>query len=559
MHKKSLSSFLPFYLICAFVCASCSGGGGGGNSNPPPPPPPPVDPPQFVEVTNGSGIEFGVGYSEDPGDDIDVTRFAGGAAAGDYDNDGDIDLFVVRGDSGSNLLYRNDGNNTFTNVSGAAGVAFTNGGAATYRHSGPMFADLDGDADLDLFVGGVQGDPSVLFQNNGDGTFSDVTTGSGIDLMGAEHNVSAAFGDYDLDGDLDMAVAHWGTVRSNANPGDTEHLWRNDSAGGQIIFVSQSVESGLSPDIVNFPDPFSGQGDQDFSFSPAFVRLNDDLYPDIIMVSDFGKTQIFMNNQDGTFTNTTDVDVIRDTNGMGLAIGDYDNDGDLDIFVSSIYRVGREGINGNRLYRNDGGMFIDDTDTAGVDDGGWGWAACFIDFENDGDLDLYHTNGWQLITEDDYTDDRSRAFVSNGAGVFVDDADDLGLVDSEQGRGVVCADFDQDGDVDIFLWSSEVATAGRLFRNDEADNNYLTVNLRGKAPNTAAAGARIEVTIGGTTQMREVSLASNFVSQNPTEQVFGLGSAMQVDSLTVEWPDGQTTVMGTVTANQNLIIDHPEL
>ena len=150
--------------------------------------------------------------------------FAGGVAAGDYDNDGDIDLFVVRGNrGGSNLLYRNDGDNTFTDVAGAAGVALTNVTAA-FRHSGPMFADMDGDGDLDLFIGGVQGDPSFLFQNNGDGTFTDVTAGSGLDLIAAEQNISAAFGDYDLDGDLDMALAHWGTARSNANPGDCTPL-----------------------------------------------------------------------------------------------------------------------------------------------------------------------------------------------------------------------------------------------------------------------------------------------------------------------------------------------
>lgn len=556
MHEKSLLQKLTLVLFCGWFCASCGGGGGGNNNNPTTPPQ--LPPKQFAEATNGSGINFGVGYSENPGDNPEVTLFAGGVAAGDYDNDGDIDLFVVRGDSGSNMLFRNDGGNAFTDVAGAAGVALTDG-AGNYRHSGPMFADLDGDTDLDLFVGGVQGDPSKLFRNNGDGTFADVTQGSGINLLAAEHNISAAFGDYDLDGDLDMLVAHWGTYRSNAVPGDTEHLWRNDSTLAQLQFVSVSVESGLSPDIINYPDPFSGQADQDFSFSPAFVRLNGDLYPDVIMVSDFGKSQVFMNNQDGTFTNTTDVDVITDTNGMGSTLGDYDNDGDLDWFVSSIYRQGRIGTNGNRLYRNDGGTFVDVTDTAGVADGGWGWGACFIDFENDGDLDIYHTNGWQLMTEDDYTIDTSRAFVSNGQGVFVDEANDLGLFDNGQGRGVVCADFDRDGDVDVFLWSSQGATAGRLFRNAERVNNYLRIKLRGTSPNTEAAGARIHATVGTVTQMREISIASNFISQNPTEQVFGLGNASQVDMLSVEWPDGQVSNLGIVQANQTMTIDHPDL
>jgi hypothetical protein len=158
-----------------------------------------------------SGISFSVEYTENPGDIRDVTHFAGGVASGDFDNDGDIDLFVLRGDTNSNLLYRNDGDSTFTDVAEAAGLAFTRSATENWRHSGPAFADMDGDGDLDLFLGGVQTDPSLIFRNEGDGTFSDVTAGSGLDLMVAPQTVSAAFGDYDLDGDVDMFLAHWGT------------------------------------------------------------------------------------------------------------------------------------------------------------------------------------------------------------------------------------------------------------------------------------------------------------------------------------------------------------
>jgi hypothetical protein len=402
-----------------------------------------------------------------------------------------------------------------------------------------MFADIDGDADLDLFIGGLDNDPSLIFRNNGDGTFTDVTAGSGLETMRASHSISAAFGDYDRDDDLDLFIAHWGTQRNFVNPGDTEHLWRNDSDATGIRFASVSEAAGVSPSITTLDDPL-------------------DLYPDLLVVADFNWSQYFVNNQDGTFTNATDVDVLIDGNGMGSALGDYDNDGDLDWFVSSIKchqdadcGNGSWSRIGNRLYRNNNGVFEDVTDGAGVATGGWGWGACFIDFDNDGDLDIYHTNGWPWDDNfDQFSTDTSRLFVSDGAGQFTDMAADFGLDDTDEGRGVVCADFDQDGDIDILQLTRSDTLGATLWRNDQVDNNYLQVRLAGAAPNTQAAGARVIISAGTTTQMREISIASNFVSQNPTTQHFGLGSATMVEELTVEWPGGQTTLLNNVQAGQ---------
>ena len=215
--------------------------------------------------------------------------------------------------------------------------------------------------------------------------------------------------------------------------------------------------------------------------------------------------------------------------------------------------------NGNRLYRNDGGTFTDVTADAGVADGGWGWATCFVDFENDGDLDLYHTNGWEFEMQENFDMDASRAFVSHGDGTFTNQANSIGLADEGQGRGVVCADFDNDGDTDIFLWSKDDENGGRLFRNDSTGNNFVAVKLNGLPPNTQAAGARIRATIGETTRMREIVLGSNFISQNPADQIFGLGQAPQIDSLVIEWPDGEVTDFGIVQGNRRLVIDHPAL
>lgn len=551
---------IGWFTIVAAAVSACSGGGDqAATASPPPPlPPPPIA--RFSDATDASGIEFTVGFSENAGDVRDIGYFSGGVAAADYDADGDTDLFIVRGDIGPNLLYRNDGNNRFTDVAASAGLANTRSMTENYRHSGPMFADMDGDGAPDLFIGGVQGDPSQLFKNNGDGTFTNVTAGSGIDSMTAAQTVSAAFGDYDLDGDLDLLLAHWGTPRSHQNPGDTEHLWRNESNASGIRFASVSIESGVSPSMINLPDPRAVPVDTDHTFAPAFVRLDDDLYPDIVMAADFNTSQIMMNNGDGTFRNVTDVDVITETNGMGSALGDYDNDGDIDWFVTSIYRAGGGAVpNGNRLYRNEGGAFTDVTDSAGVADGSWGWAASFLDLNNDGHLDIYHTNGWPFDLNGDFNTDTSRAFVADGNGFFTDQANTLGMLDSKQGRGVVCADFDSDGDVDIFLWSSDASNGASLFRNDTNDGNYLTVSLRGLPPNTAASGARVHATVGGITQMREISIGSNFVSQNDTTLHFGLAAAPQVDALQIEWPDGAQSDLGIVSANQQLLILHPGL
>ena len=548
----------------------------------------PADPiaagdPLFRDVTRRSGIDFESGF-------LDVEGFAfvslmarSSAAAGDYDGDGDVDLFIVRGDIGPNLLYRNDGRLRFTEVAAAAGLAYTRASGLNYRHAGATFADLDGDGHLDLFLGGLHGDPSLLFRNNGDGTFDDVTARSGLDAMNAEQTFSAAFGDYDLDGDLDMALAHWGTWRGAGvaygpavrrdpdRPPDTEHLWRNDSSGERIRFTSVSVAAGISPSILMLPDPEEpfAEGHQsrerDWTFTPTFARIDDDRYPDLLFVADFNRSQAFLNNGDGTFRNVTDTGVMIDDHGMGSAVADFDADGDLDWFVSSVF-YGGEGqtpdpFRGNRLYRNDGGTFVDATDQAGVVDGGWGWAACAIDFENDGDLDIYHTNGWVGLgstVEADYTADRSRAFVNAGDGTFTDRAGPLGLDDAELGRAAVCADFDNDGDVDILLLH-EGAT---LWENESRGANFLRVQLRGLPPNTEAVGARITVTTTGAgdtrVRMRELTLGSNYLSQNPLVQVFGLGGQTYCD-VEVEWPDGRRTRLAQVAAGETLLVTHPAL
>ena len=555
-----------------FLAAGC-GGGGDANPSPPiqpplPPPPPPPPPPVstlFIDATEEAGIQYQHGYLNPP-DLKDLEEFGGGVAAGDYDGDGLVDLFIVRGDIGPNLLYRNLGNNVFEDVAMSAGVAHTKSSSENYRHSGPAFADVDGDGDLDLFVGGIEYDPSFLFRNEGDGTFTDVTPGSGLDTLGARYTVSAGFGDYDLDGDLDMFLTHWGTEDGPGVRSHTEHLWRNDTRDGNIRFADVSLETGIAPDIFNDEPVASSFGDGvDYTFTPTFARMNDDRYPDLLIAADFLTSKFYINNGDGTFRDATDRSVIQDRNGMGSAVGDYDGDGDLDWFVTSIWSVpdavGEQIFQlGNRLYLNTGGELSDVTESAGVQDGGWGWGACFADLDNDGDLDIYHTNGWWVPFEpSNFHVDESRFFQSDGNGTFLEVSEGAGLADTERGYAIVCADFDNDGDLDIFQAHRNETNAGTLWRNDTSGRRYLRVELNGLPPNTEAAGARIRVTTGERTQLREIMIGSNFTSQNPTVQVFGLDDAAEVEVLEVEWPDGESTTMRDVASDQTLRLDHPRL
>jgi hypothetical protein len=265
---------------------------------------------------------------------------------------------------------------------------------------------------------------------------------------------------------------------------------------------------------------------------------------------------------------------------MGQALGDIDNDGDLDWFVSSILGPGTQIVtpHGNRLFLNDGGrsLFVDGTAQLGVANGSFAWGTCFLDIDNDTDLDIYHTNGFPetfLTPEDDYASDASRVFAMNASGTYVEQAAALGLAGRTSGRGVVCADFDHDGDVDILELTDAADNSARLWENKTAaaGRNFLRVRLEGLPPNTQAAGARIVARLGDVEQMREIVIGSNYTSQNPTVQIFGLDTATMVDEILVEWPAVDTgagpqqlgsLLTGPIAASragETLVIRHPNL
>ena len=257
---------------------------------------------------------------------------------------------------------------------------------------------------------------------------------------------------------------------------------------------------------------------------------------------------------------------------MGAAVGDYDHDGDMDWFVTSIHDPeGSSGYGptGNRLYRNaGGGRFEDATDAAGVREGGWGWGACLADFDNDGHEDLFHTNGWFGLRVEDadgeereittFLADPSRLFMANGDGTFTERAAALGVHHTGQGRGVVCADYDGDGRVDILI--ANHGAAPTVYRNVfETSNRWLAIDLAGRHANLQGIGARVTVTTASGTQVQEVRLGGAYLSQAPPTLHFGLGRDRIAQSIEVRWPGpgGQVSRLDDVTVDRRLTIRQP--
>jgi hypothetical protein len=498
---------------------------------------------KFAEISAAAGLTHQHGYNPiADGIQRDRQFMAAGVAAGDYDKDGWTDLYVTRGSRGANLLYRNLGNGSFSDVAATAGVALTG-----LESSGATFADYDGDGWLDLLVSGINAtDQLRLFHNNGNGTFTDMASAAGLPLV--SQGMSSSFADYDKDGDLDFWLTHWSA--------DTQHkyLFRNNLANnGSSTFTDVSVAAGIPDDVMN-------------DYTANFADINNDGWLDVLVAADFRTSQIFTNQRNGTFTRSNAG--LSDENGMGAAVGDYDNDGDLDWFVSNIYddrpstlNLSKEllgitwGLSGNRFYRNRGdGSFDDITELTGTRRGGWGWGACFADFNNDGWLDLFHVNGYESSLDNrspfPFRADASRLYINDKRGGFTERSVELGINDNKQGRGIVCFDYDRDGDVDIFVANNEQTPL--LYENRGLQRHWLEVKVGGEARNSEAIGARIYLTVNGVTQMREINAGSNFMSQNPTLAHFGVGSASVIDEVRVVWPSGTARSVTAVAADQIL-------
>ena len=501
--------------------------------------------------------------------------FSGGLAGGDVDGDCWPDLYFATGDGKADVLYQNQRNGNFSDISKAWGIT------GKELSNGAAMVDIDGDGDLDIFTSNLLHPTlSSLGGQHINATDSQVPTllineqeqkyriSEDIGLQVQLTSWSFAFADVDKDGDIDMLTNHWrGPGLGGEQP---THLWLNTSQSDHLQFKGIDKAAGLT-DLI---------GNADFTFTSNFTDFDNDGWLDLVFTADFETSQVYQNRRDGTFAKVTHEHEVSDQNGMGAAIADYDNDGHLDWFVSSIWDPngkpeGSWGTTGNRLYRNRQGRFEDVTEQAGVAEGLWGWGACFADFNNDGWLDLFHVNGFDLPAQisrylgsplayrklkramAEFENSRSRLFISNQDGSFTEQSSQWGITDTYSGRGVLCMDYDRDGDVDIVVNNHHQRPV--LYRNrhnDEATSNFLSITLRDSTLNTRALGAKVYVTSGGITQLQEVRAGGSFLSGAPSTLHFGLGDATQVDNITIKWPDkaGSVSTFTQVSANQFLYI-----
>jgi hypothetical protein len=489
--------------------------------------------------------------------DIEAPRMTGGAAAGDFDGDGHVDLFVTRFGM-SDILYRNQGDGTFLNVSDAAG--FT----AALGSNGAGYCDIDNDGDVDLYVTMLGENRHYLYVNDGTGSFSEEAVARGTGLMPEvlHQGTSVAFGDFDLDGWPDIHVDEWrGAWLGITDPGNTR-LMKNRGASEAGVFDDVTVQAGVAIDM-----PFGV-----FAFSSSFTDLDDDGFPDLVIAGDFETSHLFWNGGDGTFSEgTIAAGVGTDENGMGSTVGDFDGDGRLDWFVTAIFDPAAACSSppcpwkgsGNRLYRNIGGrMFEDNTDVAGVRDGGWGWGTAFFDYDNDGDLDLVMTDGVIFTANNDleaaFRSNPMRLWRNDG-GTFTEVAIASGLTDTDNGKGLLVLDFDEDGDLDIFAVNN--GDTPRLYRNDGGNSNgWLRVRLRGTRSTRDALGTKVWVrrTPDAAPMLREVRYGSNFLSQDEPVLHFGLGASEEaVAELRVRWPTGLEQTFTGLDRNQTIEIAEP--
>ena len=523
---------------------------------------------RFTEDTESAGLVYLQHHANPPGDCLfdnlareteeerdgtlcDAERMTGGAAAGDFDGDGSTDLLVTRLD-GHDLLFRNRGDGTFDEVSGQAGLAVwelpTNGAA---------WGDVDNDGDLDLFVTTVGDTRHYLFVNDG-GVFTEqgIERGVAVDTGDRRIGFSASFGDYDRDGYLDLHVTEWRPSQLVGEAVAGVRLLRNLGADSPGYFEDVTDAAGVRMSgIVSQTQAQLTEGT--FAFGSTFVDLDGDGWPELAVASDFGTSRLFWNNGDGTFSDgTLAAQVGTAQNAMGTTFGDYDADGDLDWFVTSIYSFQRgspggdqEGTkDGNRLFRNDGGRrFSDATDDADVRDGSWGWGAAFFDADNDDDLDLTMTNGMEMMPG--YGADAMRYWQNDGRGRFRSMSTAAGLDDIKDGKGLLIFDADNDGDLDVFVVTN--AAEPLFYRNTSSGiGSWLRVSLEGTISNRQGLGARVSVFASGLPeQIREVGVSSHFLGQSEDALHFGLREAGSADVI-IRWPaSGLVTTLNDVPAN----------
>ncbi|MBN2476338.1 MAG: CRTAC1 family protein [Pirellulales bacterium] len=511
--------------------------------------------PVFTDVTEQAGIHVKHSYGDYELDNI-VEGTGAGAVFFDYNGDGRLDIYFANGcwqkdvnhnrgrrlrDQLCNTLQRNNGDGTFTDVTTEAGV-----GDRSFSF-GCSAADYDNDGDLDLYV--LNYGPNVLYRNNGDGTFTDVSGPSG--LANPHWSLSAPWFDYDRDGDLDVYVANYleydaGKFRSfyaaTGYPGPLSYSGRPDALyrnNGDGTFTDVTAEAGVHNT--------NGRG-----MSATVADLNNDGWLDVYVTNDGMENYFYRNTGKGTFEEEALVTGMafgeggQGVSSMGPAVGDVDRDGRPDIYVPD--------MGYGCLLMNRGDYFEDRTapsNLAVVCGQYTGWGGLLLDYDNDGYLDVFIANG---NAHHEYSEE-DVLMRNDGRGNFIDVARQSGDYFHKKyvGRGATYGDFDNDGDLDLLVVN--LNDSPRLLRNDGGNRHaWLTIAARLHGGKRDAIGARLCVTAGALTQVQELMPVTGYLSQADPRVHFGLGKAPRADRVEIRWPDGRTTELENVEANQILTV-----
>jgi len=507
---------------------------------------------QFADATAAAGIAFHHRHGG-KGEKYPMETMGSGVVFFDYDADGWLDLYFVNS-AGPGALYRNKGDGTYADATALAGVADSGYGL------GCAAADYDGDGDLDLYI--TCYGPNILYRNEGDGTFTDATAAAkvaGPQMANPGMSTGAAFADHDADGDLDLFVGNYAEFRPalhkpcirgegiavycgpEAFAPQRDVFYRNDGNG---TFTDIADEVGLLPAAAKELGAF-------------FIDYDQDRDPDLYVAGDRSPNLLYRNDgghfaEVGALAGVAYNDMGKPLAGMGVDVGDYDNDGLFDFLVTNYQ------WETNSLYRNLGnGFFADITFQSGLGVPSLqflAWGTFFFDYDNDGDRDIFVANGHlddNIERFDAVTyEQQNQVFRNDGRGRFEDMSNLVGpgLLLKQVSRGAAMGDYDNDGDLDVAVTNNNQPAV--LLRNDGGNaNHWLSLRLVGDL-----VGAEVRVTAGDLMQVDVVRTGSSYMCQSALRPFFGLGDRTLVDELEIRWPSGKVQLLQDVPVDQILTV-----
>ena len=518
----------------------------------------------FTDITTKAGITFKHASSVDKR--YLVESMSGGVGLFDYDNDGYLDIFFVncltvdlyrQGGKTKSALYHNNGDGTFTDVTDRSGLADVGWGM------GVAVGDYNNDGFDDVYVTCLGG--NHLFKNNGNGTFSDVTKAAG-GVSDGRWSTGAAFVDYDHDGYLDLYVANYVEYDLNHLPefgkdktcqykgiavqcgprglrGSGDSLFHNNRDG---TFSDVSKKAGASD-----PNGYFGMG-------VICSDFDDDGLVDIFVANDSTPNLLYHNNGDGTFkeigfvSGTALSENGAEQGSMGVAVGDYDHDGRLDLFITNFVD------DYDTLYHNDGNNFFTDVaykaNVAAVSMPYVRWGTKFFDYDNDGWVDLFVACGHVYPQLERYRQ-RKLLHHNNRNGTFSEVAEQFGapLMQERAGRGVAFGDIDNDGDIDLVV--NDLDGPPQVLRSDGGNaNNSILIKTVGVKSNRDGIGARIKVVSGDLTQIDEVRSGGSYISQSDLRVQIGLEKRTKIDLIEIRWPSGVVDKLTNATVNKIITV-----